>query len=50
MSRAGRLGKHPKRLASGLYGRLPWYGKVLVSLATIASGLRLLDWMVGLFV
>lgn len=49
MSRA-KLGKHLKRLAGGFYRRLSWYGKILVPLVTIASGLRLLDWLVSLFV
>ncbi|WP_158507144.1 hypothetical protein [Subtercola sp. Z020] len=44
------LTKHPKRLAGGLYRRLPWYGKLLVPLVGIASALRLFDWMVSLFV
>ncbi len=42
------LAKRPK-LARGLYRRLPWYGKLLVPLMAIASGLRLLVWAASLF-
>jgi hypothetical protein len=48
--RKPNLAKHPKKLAGRLYARLPWYGKLLVPLVTIASGLRLVEWVVGLFV
>jgi len=44
------LTRYPKKLAGRLYARLPWYGKLLVPLVTIASGLRLVDWVVSLFV
>ena len=42
--------KSSRKLAGRLYARLPWYGKLLVPLVTIASGLRLVDWVVSLFV
>jgi len=42
------LTKCPK-LARRLYSRLPWYGKLLVPLMAIASGLRLLVWAASLF-
>lgn len=47
---ASKLEAQPRRVARWLYGRLPWYGKILVPLVAIASGLRLLDWMVNLFI
>ncbi|ROS77938.1 hypothetical protein EDF24_0707 [Curtobacterium sp. PhB130] len=44
-----KLGKHPKRLAGGLYRRLPWYGKLLVPIVVLTLGLYLLEELVSLF-
>lgn len=44
-----RLKQQPKRIARSLYGRLPWYGKILVPVVVLALGVYALDWVAGLF-
>ncbi len=46
------MAKHrqqPKKLARSLYGRLPWYGKILIPVVVLALGVYALDWAASLF-
>ncbi|CEI49770.1 hypothetical protein [Propionibacterium freudenreichii] len=44
-----KLKQQPKKLARSLYGRLPWYGKILVPVVVLALGVYALDFVAGLF-
>ncbi len=44
-----KLKQQPRKVARSLYGRLPWYGKLLIPFVVVASALYTLDWVAGFF-
>ena len=44
-----KLKQQPKKLARSIYGRLPWYGKILIPVVVLALGVYAFEWVASLF-